>query len=148
MCIRDRSDGARFHPDLRLPSPANIVSKGIQPGEDGYSAFDGVNDDQRSLLNILKAHATETVLVCGLATDYCVLATVLDAMRFGLTAIVAMDATAPVNLKTTDGAESEKRMKAAGAYVVSTEAAKRFLMKVPSSQPSDYGHHGMSASNP
>ena len=107
------------------------------PGEDGYSAFDGVDDDQRPLLNILNAHATETVLVCGLATDYCVLATVLDALRSGLTAIVALDATAPVNLKTTDGAESEERMKAAGAYVVSTEAAKRFLMKVPSSQPSD-----------
>ena len=131
------SDGARFHPDLQLPSPANIVSKGAQPDEDGYSAFDGVDDERRSLLNILKAHSTETVLVCGLATDYCVLATVLDAMRSGFTAIVALDATAPVNLKTTDGAEAEDRMKAAGASVVSTEAAQRLLMKVPSSQPSD-----------
>ena len=131
------SDGARFHPDLQLPSPANIVSKGAQPDEDGYSAFDGVDDERRSLLNILKAHSTETVLVCGLATDYCVLATVLDAMRTGFTAIVALDATAPVNLKTTDGAEAEDRMKAAGASVVSTEAAQRLLMKVPSSQPSD-----------
>ena len=131
------SDGARFHPDLQLPSPANIVSNGAQPDEDGYSAFDGVDDERRSLLNILKAHSTETVLVCGLATDYCVLATVLDAMRSGFTAIVALDATAPVNLKTPDGAESEKRMKAAGAYVVSTEAAQRLLMKVPNSQTSD-----------
>ena len=131
------SDGARFHPDLQLPSPANIVSKGAQPDEDGYSAFDGVDDERRSLLNILKAHSTETVLVCGLATDYCVLATVLDAMRSGFTVIVALDATAPVNLKTTDGAEAEDRMKAAGASVVSTEAAQRLLMKVPSSQPSD-----------
>ena len=131
------SDGARFHPDLRLPSPANIVSKGIQPGEEGYTAFDGVNDDQRALLNIRKAHATETVLVCGLATDYCVLATVLDAIRSGFAAIVALDATAPVNLKTTDGTEAEDRMRAAGAYVVSPEEAQRLLMKLPSSQPAD-----------
>ena len=131
------SDGARFHPDLRLPSPANIVSKGVQPGEDGYSGFDGLDDNRRSLLDILKAHSTESVLVCGLATDYCVLATVLDAIRSGFAAIVALDATAPVNLKTTDGTEAEDRMRAAGAYVVSTEEAQRLLMKLPSSQPSD-----------
>ena len=131
------SDGARFHPELRLPSSANIVSKGIEPGVDGYSAFDGADDDRRSLLNILKAHSTETVLVCGLATDYCVLATVLDAMRSGLATVVALDATAPVNLKPTDGAEAEDMMKAAGAHVVSTEAAQRLLMSVPNSQPSD-----------
>ena len=123
------SKGARFHPTLELPSTALIVSKGLLPGEDGYSAFDGTDNNRCSFLELLKAHSIEAVVFCGLATDYCVRATVLDAIQAGFSAFVVLGATAPVNLKQTDGTEAAREMQAAGADVLSTEAAQHFLMK-------------------
>ncbi len=127
-CVAD-SKGAAFHPDLVLPAHTIIVSKGLQPNENGYSAFDGIDDKQLSLLNVLSAHSINNVVVCGLATDYCVRATVLDAMRSGFSAFVVVDAIAPVNLNKTDGEEATREMQGAGAHMVDTMAAQRFLSK-------------------
>jgi nicotinamidase/pyrazinamidase len=127
-CVAD-SKGAAFHPDLVLPAHTIIVSKGLQPNENGYSAFDGIDDKQLSLLNVLSAHSIDNVVVCGLATDYCVRATVLDAMRSGFSAFVVVDAIAPVNLNKTDGEEAAREMQGAGAHMVDTMAAQRFLSK-------------------
>ena len=127
-CVAD-SKGAAFHPDLVLPAHTIIVSKGLQPNENGYSAFDGIDDKQLSLLNVLSAHSIDNVVVCGLATDYCVRATVLDAMRSGFSAFVVVDAIAPVNLNKTDGEEATREMQGAGAHMVDTMAAQRFLSK-------------------
>ena len=132
-CVAD-SQGAAFHPDLLLPAHTIIVSKGLQPNENGYSAFDGVDDKQLSLLKVLTAHSIEDVVVCGLATDYCVRATVLDAMRSGFSAFVVLDAIAPVNLNDTDGEEAAREMQDAGAHMVDTAAAQRFLLR-------DNGNH-------
>ncbi|MEO1995434.1 MAG: isochorismatase family protein [Planctomycetaceae bacterium] len=128
------SKGAAFHPDLLLPAHTIIVSKGLQPDENGYSAFDGVDDKQATLLTVLNAHAIKDVLVCGLATDYCVLATVLDAMRSGFSAFVVLDAIAPVNLNDTDGEEAAREMQDAGAHMMDTAAAQSFLLR-------DNGNH-------
>ena len=126
-CVAD-SKGAAFHPDLRLPAHTIIVSKGLQPNENGYSAFDGIDDKQLPLLTVLNAQSIEDVVVCGLATDYCVRATVLDALRSGFSAFVVLDAIAPVNLNGTDGDEAAREMQDAGAYMLDTEAAQTCLI--------------------
>jgi nicotinamidase-related amidase len=87
-----------------------------------------------SLLKVLTAHSIEDVVVCGLATDYCVRATVLDAMRSGFSAFVVLDAIAPVNLNDTDGEEAAREMQDAGAHMVDTAEVQRFLLR-------DNGNH-------
>ena len=111
-----------------LPAHTIIVSKGLQPNENGYSAFDGIDDKQLPLLTVLNAQSIEDVVVCGLATDYCVRATVLDALRSGFSAFVVLDAIAPVNLNETDGDEAAREMQDAGAYMLDTEAAQTCLI--------------------
>ncbi|HIC56058.1 MAG TPA: isochorismatase family protein, partial [Acidobacteria bacterium] len=96
--------------------------------ENGYSAFDGIDDKQLPLLTVLNAQSIKDVLVCGLATDYCVRATVLDALRSGFSTFVIVDAIAPVNLNETDGEEATREMQDAGAYMLDTEAAQTCLI--------------------
>jgi nicotinamidase/pyrazinamidase len=127
-CVAD-SKGAAFHQDLLLPAHTIVVSKGLQPNENGYSAFDGIDDKQTSLLNILTAHSIEGVVVCGLATDYCVRATVLDARRFGFSTFVVVDAIEPVNLNDTDGDEAEREMQDAGAQLVGSSTVQRLFVQ-------------------
>ena len=81
--------GARLHPDLTLPAGAMIVTKGVARDEHGYSAFDGTVTGRGSLLDDLLARGVNHLIVAGLATDYCVLASVLDARRHGLGVTVA-----------------------------------------------------------
>ena len=112
-----------------MPAHTIVVSKGLQPNENGYSAFDGIDDKQTSLLNILTAHSIEGVVVCGLATDYCVRATVLDARRFGFSTFVVVDAIEPVNLNDTDGDEAEREMQDAGAQLVDSSTVQRLFVQ-------------------
>jgi nicotinamidase/pyrazinamidase len=109
--------GAELHPDLELAGPR--VRKGSN-GEDGYSGFtmrDARSGQERptELEGLLRAHAIERVVVCGLATDYCVKATVLDALRLGLPTRVLVDGIAAVNLAEGDGDRALAEMTAAGA---------------------------------
>ena len=127
-CVAD-SKGAAFHQDLLLPAHTIVVSKGLQLNENGYSAFDGIDDKQTLLLNILTAHSIEGVVVCGLATDYCVRATVLDARRFGFSTFVVVDAIEPVNLNDTDGDEAEREMQDAGAQLVDSSTVQRLFVQ-------------------
>lgn len=76
-CVRD-TEGADFHPDLRLPDDALIVSKATTPEAEAYSGFEGTG-----LADLLRAAAVQRLFVGGLATDYCVKATALDALRAG-----------------------------------------------------------------
>src|SRR5690606_38713179 len=73
--------GADFHPELHLPSDAMVISKGMDPVDDaGYSAFEGVDvESGKDLATLLRERGIRHLLVGGLATDYCVRATVLDA---------------------------------------------------------------------
>lgn len=109
------SPGARFHPDLRLPSDVTIVSKGIAPDSDGYSAFDGCVADGTRLGDDLRRRRIDHLVLGGLATDYCVKHSVLDARAGSWQVTVVTDATAPVELNPGDGARALDEMKTAGA---------------------------------
>ncbi len=118
------TNGAAFHPDLALPDGTAVVSKGTAPDADGYSAFDGTVDTTGdSLGDALASEGVGHLIVCGLATDYCVRASVLDACRQGLRVWVVSDAIAAVSLNDGDGPRAIQEMRAAGAAFVDTHTA-------------------------
>jgi nicotinamidase/pyrazinamidase len=108
--------GAELHPNLTVDGP--LVRKG-ENGEDGYSGFT-MRDPQTgdtiptSLEALLRDRAIERVVVCGLATDYCVKATALDAARLGFETYLLLDAIRPVDLEPGDGERAIDEMRAAG----------------------------------
>ena len=111
-CVQD-TEGAMFHPDLRLPEDAIIVTKGVRFDHDQNSAF-----DETGLATFMKNHGIRRVWVGGLAQDVCVAATVLDARAAGLDALVIENATRPVTEEK--GREALKKMAAAGARIERT----------------------------
>ena len=116
-CVAD-SWGAALHPDLAVPDDAPRVRKGVN-GEDGYSGFtmrDPVTGETipTELERLLRDRAIGRVVVVGLATDYCVKATALDAVRLGFGASVLVDAVAAVNLEPGDGERALEAMREAG----------------------------------
>lgn len=121
-CVAD-TPGAAFHPRLLLPDAALVVSKGQAPDGDGYSAFDGTLPAGETLEAALAERNVAHLTVCGLATDYCVRASVLDARARGLAVSVVLDAVAAVDLQPGAGTAALDEMRAAGAEVVSPEEA-------------------------
>jgi len=118
------SPGARFHPDLRLPGGTLIVSKGIDADSDGYSAFEGCLNDGTMLADDLRRRGVTHLVIGGLATDYCVRHSVLDAIRKGLRVTLVTDAIAAVQLTPGDGERALAEMHAAGTELRrSTELA-------------------------
>jgi len=115
-CVED-TRGAAFHPDLLDDPRIKIISKGIDESADGYSGFDGTN-----LARLLREDGVEEVWVGGLATDYCVKQTVLDARREGFEVKALADAMRPVNEDPQDGAEAIEEMREAGAEIVGSES--------------------------
>ncbi|MEX2203780.1 MAG: nicotinamidase [Actinomycetota bacterium] len=119
-CVRD-TWGAELHPALDRPPNAAVLRKGVD-GEDGYSAF-GVRDpgtgevEATGLESLLRDAGIERVLVAGLATDYCVKETVLDARRLGFKTVVMLDAARAVDLQPGDGDRAIERMREAGAEI-------------------------------
>lgn len=110
--------GAELHPDLRLPADAVIVSKGQDRADDGYSAFEGTTPGGRRLPDDLRERGVTDLVVGGLATDYCVRASVLDACRAGLRVTVVTDAIAGISAEGT--ARALEEMRDAGARLVSS----------------------------
>jgi nicotinamidase/pyrazinamidase len=111
--------GAELHPDLVVQGP--IVRKGSN-GEDGYSGFtmrDPTTGEERAteLEGLLRDQGVQRVVVCGLATDYCVKATALDAVRLGFEAAVLSDAIAAVELQPGDGDRALEEMATAGVLL-------------------------------
>lgn len=113
--------GAQFHPALRLPSSARIVSKGTSNRDDGYSAFEGHLDDKTDLVTALRAAGVRRIFVGGLATDYCVKQTALDGRRYGFDVVWLPDASRPVDVQPGDGERAERAMLAAGAHPTTLE---------------------------
>ena len=119
-CVRD-TPGAELHPDLVLPPEAVILSKGVDPQADGYSAFEARDEAGRDLVELLRAAGVDHLLVGGLATDYCVRATVLAALARGLRVSLLTDAVAGVNVQPGDADRAIEEMVAAGAQLVTTD---------------------------
>jgi nicotinamidase/pyrazinamidase len=109
--------GAEFHPDLRLPSDAIVVSKGDVPTRPGYSAFDGRTPEGRALLDDLRAHGIDALYVAGLTTEYCVKETALDAIRAGFRVAVLSDAVAGIDAHPGDADRAIQEMIDKGARV-------------------------------
>ena len=113
--------GAELHPAFELPTDAPRVRKGAN-GEDGYSGFtmrDPLSGDEipTELEGLLRDRGVERVVVCGLATDYCVLATALDAVGLGFTVTLLPDAVAAVDLQSGDGDRALAKMADAGVTI-------------------------------
>jgi len=122
-CVAD-TWGAELHPSLALPGDAPRVRKGVN-GEDGYSGFttrDPVTGEtaRTELDGLLKTAGVTRVTVVGLATDYCINATALDAIELGYRTDVLVDACAPVDLKKGDGDRAVAGLEAAGVGIVKT----------------------------
>lgn len=113
-CVRG-TPGAAFHPELRLPAGTTVVSKGMDLDEDAYSCFQARDDRERPFALALAARGVQRLFIGGLATDYCVKATALDAIRSGLDVVVLEDAVRAVDLEPGDGKRALDEMKAAGA---------------------------------
>ncbi len=118
--------GAELHPALELPMTAARVRKGAS-GEDGYSGFtmrDTTTGETvaTELEATLRANGVEAVAVIGLATDYCVKATALDAVGLGFRTTVLTDAVAAVDLAPGDGAAALEELRAAGVELRRTLA--------------------------
>ena len=110
--------GAELHPAFELHADAPRVRKGTT-GEDGYSGFtmrdpESGEETATELDSLLRAGGVERVVVCGLATDYCVKATALDAVRLGFEVTLLGDAVAAVNLGEGDGDRALAELEEAG----------------------------------
>jgi nicotinamidase/pyrazinamidase len=123
-CVQD-SVGAAFHPDLRLPAGTILLFKGIDERLDGYSAFDGVTETGSSLAELLTENGISHLCIGGLATDYCVRTTVLDARKHGLTVTVLSDAVAGVDLQSGDSECALAEMRTVGARMLGVDELVR-----------------------
>lgn len=113
-CVQ-RTKGAEFHPGLKLPKEAIILTKGEDPNEDSYSGFQAKTKENKSFADSLKEKGIEHLYIGGLATDYCVRATVLDALKQGFKVTILMDAIKGVDIRAGDSAKAIKEMEKAGA---------------------------------
>ena len=109
-CVAD-SEGAQLHPGLDSALVDVIVDKGTDPATEGYSGFDGTD-----LATLLRDRGIDRITVAGLATDYCVRATALDALEAGFA--VTVDDGASRGIDRTDSAGALDEVRAAGGTVV------------------------------
>lgn len=116
-CVQG-SQGARFHRDLALPEETIVISKGLDPNRDDYSAFQAATESGMPFPAQLEAMAVRKLYVGGLATDYCVKASVLDGLRHGLEMILLEDAVRGVDLNPCDSAKAVEEMVRAGAVLM------------------------------
>ena len=113
-CVQG-TDGGKFHPALALPESVIVVSKGMSFDADSYSGFEAVDSDGAGLAQRLRNLGVERVWIGGLATDYCVKFTVLDALKEGFKVTLLEDAVRGVNLLPGDAERAIDEMVRAGA---------------------------------
>ena len=111
-CVRD-THGAQIHDRIDLSRINAIVDAGREREDEGYSGF-----EKTDLERILRDRGIDTIHVAGLALDYCVMATALDAKRCGFDVIVHRDATRPVEVQPGDGDRAVAELRTAGVDVV------------------------------
>ncbi len=110
-CVQD-TPGAEFHPALDRTLVDAVVSTGYEPELEGYSGF-----ERTDLAELLREHAIDEVTVVGLATDYCVKHTALDALALGLGVTVDSSGVRPVEVEPGDGERALEEIRAAGGAV-------------------------------
>lgn len=113
-CVQN-THGAEFSPDLKLPSDVEIVNKADAPDREAYSVFGGTDLDEQ-----LKREGVRRIFIGGLATDYCVLNTAIDAHALGYEYFVLTDAVRAVDVQPGDGERALAEMKRLGAHLISS----------------------------
>jgi nicotinamidase/pyrazinamidase len=111
-CLQD-SEGAEFHPDLDLNAEVQIISKATTLDKEAYSGFDDTD-----LAESLKKNHTKRVFIGGLATDYCVKNTVLDALKLGWETVLLIDGSRGVNIQPHDSQNAIDEMIWQGAQQI------------------------------
>jgi nicotinamidase/pyrazinamidase len=119
-CIQN-TRGAEFHSQLKSETIQQVFLKGTRDKDDGYSAFEATNLDLNEYLN---SKGVTELYVTGLATDYCVKASAIDAAKKGFKVFVVTDAVSAVNVKPDDGQESLQLMRDAGVTLVDSSQVR------------------------
>ena len=116
-CVQG-SAGAEFHPDLKLPHAQLIIRKGCNPDIDSYSAFlEGDRQTPTGLAGYLKERGIDTVYMVGLALDFCVMFSALDARAAGFNTFVVLDACRAIDMEGSLATAME-RMQTAGVGLI------------------------------
>jgi len=102
--------GAQFHSGLHLPYQTIVITKGVKPEENGYSAFEGRDSHGRFLKEILDENKVRSLWIGGLATDYCVKTTAIDGQKAGFKVSILLDAIKGVNLSPSDSQNAIEEM--------------------------------------
>ena len=119
-CVQN-THGAELHSDLKIDTIAHYFRKASSLDKDDYSEFAGKDDRGRSLHEVLQNNGVRRLYVVGLATDYCVLETVLDGLKYGYEVYAVTDAMRAVNVNPDDGAKALQKMSAGGAHLVTSD---------------------------
>ena len=119
-CVQGTA-GAELHADLKTDTIALYFRKASSPDKDDYSEFAGKDEQGRSLDEVLKGYGVKKIYVVGLATDYCVLETVLDGLKHGYEVYAVTDAMRAVNVNPDDGEKALYKMVSSGAHLVTSE---------------------------
>lgn len=118
-CVQN-TPGAEFHPDLNLDRVARVFQKGTDPSVDSYSAFfDNARRGTTGLGDYLRSQSVRCVYISGLATDYCVAFSALDAVELGFETFVVEDACRGVNLDPGDVSRALADMRSLGIQITS-----------------------------
>lgn len=121
-CVQGTS-GADFHPELDRSRITHVVPKGTDPRIDSYSGFyDNGKRKATGLGDYLQQRRVKHLYVLGLATDYCVKATVLDAVRLGFEVTLIEDGCRGVGLAPADIPNALEEMRSAGVHLVRSSA--------------------------
>lgn len=122
-CVQD-TPGAEIHPQLDHSRITHVSRKGTDPGIDSYSGFfDNGHRKATGLAEWLKERKLSDLTVLGLATDYCVKFTALDALQLGFTVRLVADGCRGVNLSHGDSDKAIETMRAAGAQIIDSSRA-------------------------
>jgi nicotinamidase/pyrazinamidase len=119
-CVRN-TRGAEFHPAVRMPPHTRIVSKGTDPIDHGYSAFEALDEQGKPLADSLHEAGVRHLYIGGLATDYCVRASALDGLGEGMDVVVLTDAIRGIDVNPGDIQRAMDAMTGSGARTATLE---------------------------
>lgn len=126
-CVQG-TPGADFHPELLLPDSTVVITKGTSRWDDGYSALQGVTENGTPFTMLLRRMNLDRLFVGGLATDYCVKQSVLEALAEGFEVTLLTDAIRGVELRHGDSDRAIAEMVEAGADVATLESVGGWVM--------------------
>jgi nicotinamidase/pyrazinamidase len=116
-CV-ENTQGAAWHPGLKLPEDAVILSKGTDPRKEGYSVFEAQDARGDAFDDLLRKEKVKELFIGGLATDYCVRETALEALKRGYAVTVLVGAVRGVDLKPGDSDKALAELAARGARLL------------------------------